>query len=85
MALNPNSKNYNVVKFVDIPSDKVTKRFLKQIEGRQTYSDQILKEHIYNIDDLTDADSEVVTTKELTNISQLCHNMDCGYFRIIFN
>lgn len=88
-------KAANVLPIVDIDSKEITSFALEQFKGNETYQDQVLNEHIYNIDSLLEHFDELEEMggvlpfsleflTEVKSIKALCEENETCYFRIIF-
>lgn len=83
----------NILKIADIEHTEFSPDFLEWLnkEAQPTYKDQILKEDIYNIEDLkegTQDDTYEATTEitdQLEDISTLCNETEVAYFRVIYH
>jgi len=81
----------NILKIGDIENSELSTELLNflQTEVQHTYTDNVLKEHIYNIDDILDGiegggyTPSVTVESQLNELKTLCDSNDCGYFRII--
>jgi len=82
----------NVFKVVDVEHSQLTDEAKKyfQFEAAETYRDQILKEHIYSIENLLDdyeegEDESGEILQQLECIKKICTKKSAGYVRIIFS
>jgi hypothetical protein len=82
----------NILKIVDINHSQLSKAFLDFIEMKQpTYRDQILREHLYSADDILEDESSQDKPYPpdigalLIEIITLLFELDCSYFRIVYN
>jgi hypothetical protein len=82
----------NILKIVDINHSQLTKKFIAFIEMQQpTYRDQILREHLYSADDILEEESSQTApypadiAELLNEIKALLFELDCSYFRIVYN
>ena len=82
----------NILKIGDIENSQLSTELLNFLQNQvqHTYSDNILKEHIYNIGDILDGLDEggyntpEHVAGELQEIKELCDLSDCGYFRVVY-
>lgn len=81
-----------VTKIADIDGNKIPKSLWTKLQGYPTYRDQLIKEHIFGPDDITDMieyDRSLVLTLDervaFEQIKQHCRDLDCSYFRFVFN
>jgi hypothetical protein len=82
----------NVLRIVDVHHNQLSSgliQYLKQ-ECQETYTDRVLNEHIYNMDDIfyeyreqTDYDRDILN--EMESLIVLQHRKKAGYTRVIFN
>lgn len=82
----------NVLKIVDVEHSQIksdTLDFLRN-ETEPTYRDQVMKEHIYNMENIfeeyqeqPDGSPEVLA--ELEQLQKLCTKKNAGYVRIVFS
>jgi hypothetical protein len=88
----------NILKIVDIQKNQVSKDTFDWLSNYINYLDQVLKEHLINIQDAIDeaeaegefSDLQMDTTpnaevilKEVRELHELCKNNDAAYIRFI--
>ncbi len=80
----------SVLKVADIQSHQLSPSLVKYLKEdvQETYTDRVLNEHIYNIEDVhneygekEDCDPDVLG--ELETILKICNRYKAAYFRII--
>lgn len=75
------------VKVISIDRNSVSQKLLNLLEGRQTYTDNQIGEHLYGCmlgEDISQ--KRPITTElqeELSSITELCNQNDASYFRIV--
>lgn len=82
----------NVLRVVDIHHTQLSSgliQYLKQ-EAQETYTDRILNEHIYDIDNIFDCyredlDFDQDILNEMERLMNLQHIKKAGYTRVIFS
>ncbi len=82
----------NILKVADIHYSQFGKEFIGFLDRQQsTYRDQILREHLYSVDDLLEEESNrdepypANIAEPLAEIKILLNELDCAYFRIVFS
>lgn len=83
----------NILKIADIEHTEFSPAFLEWLnkEAQPTYTDQILKEDIYNIEDLKEGaegggyDVTEEITNQLEEVWTLCNETEVAYFRVIYH
>ena len=82
----------NIMKVVDINHSQLTKEFIDFIDRQQpTYRDQILREDLYSAEDILEEESSQTAPYPadiagvLAEIKILLFELDCSYFRIVYN
>lgn len=82
----------NILKVVDINHSQLTKEFIDFIDKQQpTYRDQILREDLYSAEDILEEESSqsepypANIVHALNEIKTLLFELDCSYFRVVFN
>lgn len=76
--------------WIDIPYLDFPESLLNKIEGRETYRDMIIKEHIYGTSLFEDLyqDGIVLSVQEDEFIAELVgimNSLEIGYFRVVFS
>lgn len=80
----------DIMRVADIPSGCISAQLFEAMRTNQTYTDEVLKEHIYSIEDLVDKandeespwDRDLIRELDVLKISLDIKNL--GYFRLIF-
>lgn len=83
----------NILKIADIQSAQLYPEFVKWLQNTfdPTYRDQILKEHIYNVNDIIEeielyhSDVAPMFINSLEAIHKYCTENECGYFRVLYS
>ena len=81
----------NILKVIDIDSRQLTEQFRKwlYLHADRAYTDNILKEHLYDCELIEEISQFVVVPtahrEALQQLSDLCRSNEAGYFRIISN
>lgn len=84
-----NRARYVVDKFISIGYDRFPETLVQKLHGRETYKDQVLKEHLYGADDLIEnfENEEITLTKEeekfLQYLVDIQNKENAAYFRIV--
>jgi hypothetical protein len=81
----------NILKVADIHYSQFSKAFIDFLDKQQpTYRDQILREHLYSVEDILEEESSqhepypANITKPLAEIKTMLTELDCAYFRVVF-
>lgn len=86
-----NNFRYTIHKWIDISFQNVPKTLISKLEGLETYKDQVIKEHLYNSDNLKDHFQEngiFLNQEEQDFIQKIIDwqtKEDAAYFRIVYS
>jgi hypothetical protein len=75
-----------IMKVLNIHRSEISDELYELLQGKETYRDQVLKEHIYGIDveDQFAYEDNAGAVDQLVSIRDICEEHECGYFRLIY-
>lgn len=86
-----NKFKYTAHRWIDINFDIIPESLISKLKGLETYKDQVIKEHLYNMDNLKDHCQEngIFLNHEeqdfIDKVIQWQTKEDAAYFRIIYS
>jgi hypothetical protein len=85
----------NIVKIADFGADMISESLLQFIKEREIYWDQLVKEHIYSVENLLDDANDLLEDEgtfyllaiidELKKLKEFLEPQELNYIRIIFH
>lgn len=77
-----------IIKVASIDNQFISEELIKTLGGRETYMDQVVKEHLYCpasiLDDMEGEKEFANAIAELSVLDNLLNSAGCVYFRIIY-
>lgn len=86
-----NTFKYTVHRWIDIWHESIPSSLLSKLAGLETYKDQVIHEHFYNVDNFAEHCQEngiFLTNEEqewIDRISSWQTKEDAAYFRIVYS